>query len=439
MKREIPLALGMIVVSFFAVAGIVSAFFLNRIMEEDSPSERRVAVERPRLEDPEPDEPEKADDENATKEGVEKITEANNELAFDLYGKLSKENENLLYSPYGIFSMMAVVYEGAKEETAEEIRETLRFPEKETLRPNFARTYNLINKDGRNYDLEIGNALWVQEEIISYENYLEDIERYYRGEVRSLDFVNKTEEARRSINDFTYGKTDSKIGDLVSDEDVDADTKMIATSAIYFTSEWMWEFNKEYTVERDFYTTPGNSIETSMMLMEPERERFNYVDTPDAQVLELPYENKEASMLIILPKEDVAERDFLTVERFTEYKEEMEETKVYSILIPKFEIDAKYSLESMLSTMGMPSAFLEEEADFSDMTEEDLFIDSIIHRAIFSANEDGAESILKDDSSMEEDFEEQIVFEANRPFTFIVQENETENILFIGKVYNPTQ
>jgi len=389
-----------------------------------------------------PNQPPQADDVGSTPQGIQEVISANNKFAFDLYSELSKsENGNIFYSPYSISVALAMTYEGAKGQTASEMQSVFHFPENNILRPNFAAIYNGINKEAETHDLKTGNALWVQYDFSFLEDYISRVERYYGGKAANLDFISETEKSRQTINSFIEEQTNNKIKDLIPAGFIDPTTRLVLTNAIYFKGTWEWEFDESNTYEQDFKITPINIVKTPMMYMDSDKARFNYANMENLQILELPYKGEKISMLILLPTENLDTIEaFLTAEKLNEYKSQMKETKLDSISFPKFEFNSKYFMKNTLSSLGMPTAF-SDNADFSGMTgKKDLFIDFVIHQAYIKVNEEGTEAAaatavgMKETSVMPEN-----IFRADRPFIFIIQEKETGNILFLGKVVDPTQ
>jgi len=158
------------------------------------------------------------------------------------------------------------------------------------------------------------------------------------------------------------------------------------------------------------------------MYMDPDKARFNYSETDDLQILELPYKGEEISMLVLLPKENLdAIEPFLILEKLNEYKAQMKETKLDAIYLPKFEFDTKYTLNENLKALGMPTAFDFENADFSGMTTaEKIWIDFVIHQAYVKVDEKGTEAaaataVGMSDSAMPT---ERKIFKADHPVYF---------------------
>jgi len=389
-----------------------------------------------------PDQPLQADDTGSTQQGILDVVDANNKFAFDLYSEMDKsEDGNIFYSPYSIFAALAMTYEGAKGQTADEMKSVFHFPESDILRPNFAAIYNNINEGAEDYELKTGNALWVQYDYPFLEDYINRVERYYGGKAANVDFVKETEKSRETINSFIAEQTNNKIKDLIPAGFLDSITILVLTNAIYFKGIWEWQFDESDTREGDFKIAPDNIVKTQMMNMRPDKAMFNYADTGDLRILELPYKGGKISMLILLPSEnlDVIEST-LTAEKLDEYKSQMKKTKMDLISIPKFEFDTKYFMKKTLSALGMPTAF-SQNADFSGMTgERDLFIDFVIHQAYVKVDEEGTEAAAATAVGMKlTAIEPANVFRADHPFIFIIQEKETGNILFFGRLVDPTE
>jgi len=389
----------------------------------------------------EPKQPPKADDTGSTQQGIQEVVNANNKFTFDLYSELDKsEGGNIFYSPYSISAALAMTYEGARGQTANEIKSVFHFPESSTLRPNFAAIYNGINKGTKDYELRTGNALWVQQDYPLLQDYTSRVESFYGGKAANLDFVGETEKSRQTINSFIEEQTNDKIKDLIPSGVLNSLTRLVLTNAIYFKGTWEWEFDKSDTREQDFKITPTNVVKTPMMYMKPDKAAFNYADTEDLQILELPYKGEKISMLILLPTENLdAIEPSLTIEKLEEWKSKMQETKLDAIYMPKFEFDTKYFMSDTLSNLGMPTAFTWPGADFSGMDgTNNLYISSVIHQAFVKVDEKGTEAAAA--TAVVGTFGTAMprnIFRADHPFIFLIQEKGTGNILFLGKVVDP--
>jgi|SaaInlStandDraft_4_1057021.scaffolds.fasta_scaffold00073_24 serpin B len=377
-------------------------------------------------------------------EDFDSVVDGNNQFAVDMYNKLKNDGDNVFFSPYSISSALAMTYEGANGETAEEMRNVLHFPEDGVeLRSSFAQLYNLLNKPDKKYKLSTANALWAEQTYSFLPEYLGLVEQYYGGKTTNLDFKEETEKSRKIINKWVEDKTEDKIKDLIPKGVIRQDTRLVLTNAIYFFGDWNKKFKKENTEERDFFVSEDEIIDVDMMFMVY---GFNYVKEDGVQILEIPYKGKELSMLVVLPK--LGEMDLLeqqlTGEKIAEWNNNFEGKSV-RLSLPKFKFEAKVMLAKTLQQMGMPTAF-SPVADFSGMDGTKLLnIDQVIHQAFVAVDEKGTEAaaatavVMKETMAMpmDEEPEKPIEFKANHPFIFLIQEKSTGSILFMGKVNDP--
>lgn len=383
-------------------------------------------------------------------ESEEAIVGANNRFAFDLYTRLASDDEyrdkNIFFSPLSLSSALAITYEGARGTTAEEIRSVFHFPEnRSAMRSGFGGIIAGMNNRTNAYTLRTANALWAEKTYAFLPDYINTAERYYGARITNLDFVNAPEEARITINRWVERQTENRIQNLIPRGVIDSNTCLVITNAIYFKGTWKKQFEKEETTDAAFRTGNGSTLQVPMMQRTDENATFGYVETETYQALSLPYESggsRDISMLIILPKGDsLAEiENSFDIAMYNDMRNRLVEKRV-KVFIPRFSLETKYFLPRVLSSMGMPLAFT-SGADFSGMDGRGgLFITNIIHQAFVEVNEEGTEAaaatavvLAKGISPSEEKIP---VFRADHPFIFLIQDNETGNILFMGRVSNP--
>jgi len=396
------------------------------------------------------------DDSASTPEGMNKLIEANNKFALDLYDQVDSITNNVFFSPYSISTAMMIAREGARTQTANEIDSVFYYPELEIMRNNFAGIYNNMNEDHRSYQLKTGNAIWIQQDFPFKEKYKNNVENFYGAKAVNLDFINNAAESVNTINNFISEQTNGKIDNILNPSDITYRTRAILTNAIYFKGDWVYSFKKSKTQLSDFYLNDRTKIQTDMMNLETKETKLNYVDLGNLQLLELPYKGDDLSMLIILPRTEeeifkITMRDKnikminteLTLDNLYSWKSQMRKIKLNQVIIPKFKFDSKYELNDILKTMGMPLAFNDAYADFSGMAhlspDERMFIEKVIHQAYVKVDEKGTEATAATAISMgfSNSAGPSTSFIADHPFTFIIQNKNNGNILFIGKVNDP--
>ncbi|MDD4652310.1 MAG: serpin family protein [Methanothrix sp.] len=372
---------------------------------------------------------------------ISDLSAGNNKFALDLFSKLGGKNENVLFSPWSIYSALAMANEGARGNTTEEMRRVLHFPDNGSqFEISFASAYDKFNSIDAVYTLVAANALWVDKENPLLPNYAADIDRYFHGTARNVDFKGAPDDAKSMINSWVESRTGSRIKNLISY--ISPDTQLLITNAVYFKGMWDEAFDINMTEERNFTTSDGRIIRIPMMESQTSGQQFNYNETNDLQILELPYKGKRLSMIILLPMSNNTsslERS-LSLEKLMQWRASLSETEVGDVRIPKFSFSSKYSLNDDLKGLGLQNTFT-PGADFSGINgRTDLFISDIIHQSFVDVNEQGTEAAAATGAS-------NVMacmpgygppdFWADHPFIFFIQDKETGTILFMGRVSDP--
>jgi serpin B len=308
-------------------------------------------------------------------------------------------------------------------------------------RRQFLKIYSDVNQGDNNYTLRMANAIWAEKSHPFLRGYMQLAQGFYQTKVSNLDFVNDPENSRTLINQWVSEKTSDKINDLLAPGVIDNSTRLVITNAIYFKGTWENQFNPKNTKNANFTISPGNVVQVPMMQTSS---MLNYTETDRLQVLELPYEHSGTntiSMMIILPKD----KDLHSVENILDtswlasLKNHFSATDV-DVYVPKFSMDTEYDLSQTLGSMGMPTAF-SGNADFSGMDgSRNLSIQQVAHKAFVKVDEEGTEAAAATTVVGVQivSTEQHPIFRGDHPFLFIIQDQEDGNILFIGRVVNPT-
>jgi len=272
----------------------------------------------------------------------------------------------------------------------------------------------------------------------------------YGGDATVVDFT-RSVETREAINAWVENRTKGRIQDLLPREMIHADVRFVLTNAVYFKGDWMNEFNPARTREAPFYLIDGSSVTAEMMYIKDTS--FNYTETADVQVVELPYKGGRYSMVFVLPKEnnlDEVEKD-VTVENYYRWLSVMKEEELV-LSVPKYKLENKYDMKEDLIEMGMPLAFTKEdliemgmplaftsEADLIKMSpEEGLYIEYVVHQAYVEVNEKGTEAGAATGASGTLSIPKGVRFIVDHPFLFTIMDRETGLILFMGRVMDPS-
>jgi serpin B len=290
--------------------------------------------------------------------------------------------------------------------------------------------------------LNIANGLWAQQDFRFLDAYFDLVKSKYHPELKNVDFTNNIlrEATRREINAWVEKNTNDKIKNILSQGDLTSLTRLVLVNAIYFYGDWASPFKKASTKTKAFSMMDGTSDTMPFM---NQKNRYNYFEDSKIQAIEIPYMDSKASMVIFLPKKTNGIADpgkSLDYTYYQEIIESMEFNDVY-LSLPKFKLDFKLELGNTLSQMGMPLAF-SPEADFSGMTgKRDLFISKVIHQAFIKVDEKGTEAAAATAVAMSLGMAPQHIepkiFNADHPFVFLIRDNTTGSILFMGEILKP--
>lgn len=373
-------------------------------------------------------------DKNITE--AQNIVESNNRFMFDFYSIVSSNaKDNVFFSPWSMMSAFSVVYEGAKGNTAEEIGSAFYLPRNDSVRrSSFESMQGELNVNGSGYDLRNANALWIKNGFGVKDDFVNTARQFYDSKVAEVSFP--ADEAK--IDSWVEQKTNNKIKDLVKDKTNDL-TRLVITNAVYFKGTWLTQFDPSQTQENDFMVSPDKVVKVPMM---NRKASFAYTETDSLQILSMPYEGERMSMMVLLPKNENLEsvESSLIVEKLEEWKQSLQQETVI-VFIPKFKLETEYDLTGPMKDLGVKLAFDENQADLSGIADAPLSVGFAIHKAFVDVNEEGTEAAAATGIGVGVTSvpSPPPVFRADHPFVFLIQDDKTGLILFIGKVVDPTK
>lgn len=369
------------------------------------------------------------------------LVEGNNAFCFDLYQLLKEKEGNIFISPYSISYALAMTYAGAHGVTEKEMAKVLHFvlPKRE-LHQEFFKLASIIRKikENGNITLNIANSLWIQKNFNLKKEFIKITDKFYKAVPFIVDFIpdDLREKTRKKINLWVEDKTREKIKNLISKGILSAETRLVLTNAVYFKGDWSIQFKKHLTRNAPFWLSENKKIDIPIMFL---GNSLKYMEDKNIQILELPYKGEEVSMLIILPHKEFGIKKLeleLKSNPLNEWVIKLRRQKVVTYL-PKFKITSKYSMNKILESMGMVSAF-SGSANFSGISKGPLFISDVIHEAFVEVNEQGTEAAASTAVILKKGPVRFPIFRANHPFIFIIKENKSGSILFMGRVSNPS-
>ena len=370
------------------------------------------------------------------------IAAANNGFAVDFYRKVSAGDDNIFFSPASMFVAFSVLYEGARENTADQMRHVFGFELDLQARYNAtAHLMSSVNRDDPNATLEMANALWPAVWFAPYDSYVNAARSVYLADVERVDFTDDSDSGGvKRINAWASENTNGRIPEVLKQNNVNADTALVITNAIYFKGAWKTPFPEADTYEGDFWRAPSESVRTDFM---HKRAPFQYASLDGIQIIKMPYEGGRLSMLVILPK-DVDGLDSLdgavSIEQIDRWRQSLLWGDVI-VKMPKFVMETSYKLPAYLKGLGMTDAFDSGLADLSGIAPAgqggNLYVSDAYHKAYVGVDETGTEAAAVT-VILDHVVSEAVRFTANNPFIFIIQDDESGAILFMGRLSDPT-
>jgi len=370
------------------------------------------------------------------KAGMEKRIQQDNEFALELFKQViaTSDEKNIFISPLSVSIALGMAWNGADAETKTEMASTLKMAEltPEQINEYYQILLNALPKVDNSTKLNIANSIWYRKGFPVKPAFLDLNRTYFNSEVRPLDFDKAG--AVDTINNWCAEKTNQLIKKPL--DKISTDAMLYLINAIYFKGIWSKQFDKKDTREANFTTEDKQIVKVNMM---NQTDTFAYRQDETAQYLDMPYGNKSFSMTVILPNDGKTTSDVLAKLDRQKWNSVVEGlsggAKKVIVSFPRFKLQAKYELKTPLMNMGMIKAFNPLQADFSKISDIDLFISRILHSTYCEVDEVGTEAAAVTIVEVGVTSVPVIpVFNANKPFIFVIRENSTGVILFMGKM-----
>uniref|UniRef100_A0A3P8W769 Serpin B6 n=1 Tax=Cynoglossus semilaevis TaxID=244447 RepID=A0A3P8W769_CYNSE len=403
---------------------------------------------------------------------------ANTSFCLDLFKQLSDNDKtaNVFFSPFSISSALAMVMLGAAGNTHTQMSEVLGFTEAKQQPParaqqqqqqqqqrqqaidlpayllkvqcqdvhsDFSQLLSVLNKPGAPYALSVANRLYGEQSYQFVEDFLGLTRKHYNAELEAVDFVGSHEAARVNINNWVENQTQGKIKDVLANGVVDNMTRLVLVNAIYFKGNWNKQFEERATRDAQFRINKNDTKPVKMMYQKA-KFPLTYISEVSCQILEIPYKDKDLSMLIFLPSEIEDNSTGLEkLEKALTYENVMEWTRPdmmddveVQLGLPRFKMEEKYDLKNVLVNMGMVDAF---DVAMSMSPSNDLFLSKVVHKAFVEVNEEGTEAAAATAAVMmlRSLPRPPPPFIADHPFLFFIRHNATKSILFAGRYCSP--
>jgi serine protease inhibitor len=371
------------------------------------------------------------------------VAAANTAFALDLYWQLAAAPGNLFFSPYSISRALAMAAAGARGPTAAEMDAVLHL---KSAPGQIAAGYGDLTKSlqtaaGGDIDLVSADSLWVQDQYPLRADYLRTVRSQFGAEARPADFVHRAAAARDAINAWVGSRTDGRIPELIGPGVLDASTRAVLCDAIYFKGKWDHPFKPRETGSALFHLTPTAEVAVPTM---HQTSMFRVTHQDNVGLLELPYRGRHFSMVLFLP--DTVDglpgiEQKLTAEQLHVWLAELDFAgdAMVRVSLPKFTARERLPLTAPLTHLGMRAAFDPAAADFSGMaTAGGLYLSAVVHQAYVKVDEEGTEAAAATGAAMAMfGIPRSQEFNVDHPFLFLIRDNTTGTILFLGRIVDP--
>ena len=378
-------------------------------------------------------------------EELRSVIDGNTAFALDLYQGLKGQPGNLFFSPYSISTSLAMTYAGARGQTEVEMRRTAHFNlPRDSVHAAFGELIRRMNKVRRwnRIVLAAANSIWCQRDYQFTEQFLNVSHTRYQADAQLADFKRSPDAACDRINAWARQKTKGRVKKMIQASPLTRDTRLILCNAIYFKGRWAVEFKPKDTRPEPFSVATNHTVIVPMMLQTSEFKTAP-VQEPSMELLELPYYGKDLSMIVLLPKAvdglPGVEKE-LNAESLRSWLTDLDQAHPQKtcVRLPRFTTSQGFELAKLLQSLGMPSAF-NDTADFSGMDgTTNLFISDVMHKAFVDVNEAGTEAAAMTLFEVRSKGMTHL-FNGNHPFIFLIRENGSGSILFLGRILDPTR
>ncbi|KAJ4804428.1 serpin [Rhynchospora pubera] len=361
-------------------------------------------------------------------------------------------DSNLVFSPLSLHVALSLVAAGAKGATLDQLLSFLGSgPSASDLVKLSSQIVELVLTDGSGSGgprLAFANGVWFDQSLTLKEDFKKTVTGAFKAETRSLDFQNKASQAASEVNTWAESATEGLIKSLLEPGSVDQNTRLILTNALYFKGAWSEKFDPSETKEAEFHLLDGTTVQAPFL----SSAKKQYVSSYDSfSVLKLPYnqgsDKKQFSMYVFLPsaKDGIwsLSEKIGSEPQFLDQHIPHKKVKLDKFKLPKFKVSSGFEGSKVLKGLGLELPF-SGSGDLTEMVDssvgKDLYIESIFHKAFIEVNEEGTEAAAASAAVVQMRslfFGGPTEFVADHPFLFVIREDLTGFVMFIGHVLNP--
>jgi serpin B len=370
---------------------------------------------------------------NDYKSDIEKM----NKIGFEFYSQLRNNNENSCISPFFLSNSINMLYLSTKGGTKRQFKEVFEFEEDFASQFEKQIAIQEIVKKRNSFEnnFYVANAIWLQDSLSVNNIFLQSCSKFWGDSVQFINFDESEQEIIMRLNFWNLAQTNDKSVTGLVETDINEELCMLLINSVAFKGTWANSFS-DY--KKDVFYLDNYEHKTRKIDYYSQKNYFRFAETEKYQIIEIPYNGNEISMIVIMPKDNEKisefENDFTSV-NFDFWQENMVLQQVH-LLLPVFEISNSYKIKDQLFNMGVQAAFV-KGANFTNMISKAIYLDNVIHSASVSTEiSEGLATIETEFVEVNET--DHINFYADHPFIFVIKDNITGLIYFIGHIINPS-
>ena len=358
--------------------------------------------------------------------------QANNDFAFNLSREVLRQNQsgNSLVSPLSATYVLAMLENGSANETQRQILNALHYDSEASMNTVCGKLIDGASKVDATTEVCIANGLFLDKAFPFKDEYVKSMKEVFGAEVKNLDFSDR-QAVTNEVNGWASEKTKDKISGII--DNITSNTKLMALNALYFKGIWQKEFDSKNTSKETFTHAGGEKEKIDMMKI---KDNYLYGSFSNFDMLHLNYGNGGYSMEVLLPKEGVAVEEVLNSIESADWQKTMMSMRDYEVdvQLPKFSSQYSIDMPSALKALGMEDMFDRDKADFSRFSDKKTFLGIFRQKCTIDVNEKGTEVTTVTISSGEDTayVVPTAEFHANHPFIYLITENTSGAIYFIG-------
>lgn len=371
--------------------------------------------------------------------GLCEVTDAHTDFGLSLFRTLNQDTEaedNLFISPFSMATALTMTANGARGQTQMEMMSTLKIGAMDLGRVNTAYKQLLekLPELDENVRLQIANSIWYRQGFPVKPSFLDVNANYFQSQINAANFADPATVGL--INNWVSKSTNGLIGSIV--DNIPPEIIMYLINAIYFKGEWTRPFDPDMTRPAEFTRQDGSKVSAPMMSYG--ETILPFYQNEQLMMADLPYGDSVFTMTVLLPKEGYRVDEVingLTLSNWQNWTSQLKDSKM-QFAMPKFKISYKKELNALLQQLGMNVPFIAGQADFGNLADAELYIDGVLHKSFIEVNEEGTEAAAVTSVSIGvtsvPNYPYMIL---NKPFIFVIRENQTNEVLFIGKLTDP--